>query len=429
MSLLRLGWLLARRQRELGMITALAVLALTVATGALLTVLGGLQAFTARAGGDPDDLYMVLAQVATIILVVPVMTLGGAAARLAISRRNARLAALRLAGATTRQIGTLTLVEAAAQALAGALLGTVLYEIALPGVALLNFQGRSFDWAELQLGPLALLGAVAAIVIIATGSAAISLAGVAVSPLGVANRVSPKALSALRLALAIGAFAVWAVASGLQDVTVIMVSFAICLGVLGVVGPFVLWCVGKIGARLARTAPQLLATRRLSDDPRGAWRAVGGVALATFIAGIACIAPSLPQDTESYPTINTDIFTGACVTLIISVLLAATSTGVNQATRALDQAPSFRLLHLAGTEPAVLRRARLTETALPLGWAVGTAAVAALLLIAPLGMETLTGNWYGPTLFLGAVIGSVTLMLGAVRLTEPLVDSAVAAPN
>jgi len=76
-----------RRSDSTGPLLVLPPIAFAFATGALLTVLGGLSAFAHRPGPD-SEVYLIFAQTATVLLVVPVITLGGAAARLSVSRRN-----------------------------------------------------------------------------------------------------------------------------------------------------------------------------------------------------------------------------------------------------------------------------------------------------------------------------------------------------
>ena len=200
----------------------LAVVSFAVATAALLVCVAGLHAFEARNPLPPGgleghlsdeaalgNLYVTLAWIATTCMVIPILTLGGVAARLAIARRDQRLAALRLAGATSGQVTLMTLAEAAAQAVVGALTGVVLYLAVLPLVARLSFQGRPFELRELVLPLWQTLAVVAAVVVVAVVSGASSLARVAISPLGVAARTSPKRLSVLRLLVALAAGAAW----------------------------------------------------------------------------------------------------------------------------------------------------------------------------------------------------------------------------
>ncbi|WP_410959848.1 hypothetical protein, partial [Salmonella sp. SAL4356] len=62
----------------------------------------------AGAHDGESDIYLLLTRFATALLVVPLVILGAAAARLGVSRRLARLAAMRLVGATPGQVVTLT---------------------------------------------------------------------------------------------------------------------------------------------------------------------------------------------------------------------------------------------------------------------------------------------------------------------------------
>lgn len=422
---LRLWWRLLRRQDSARLTIMLALIAFATATGALLTVLGGLGAFSSRPG---NPFYVTLAQVATVILIIPVFTLGGAAARLSISRRDERLAALRLAGATSGQVGVIAIADAVTQALVGAIAGIGLYLVALPGVAMINFQGRPFSWSELWVGPAVLIAAVAAVVLLAAVSAAVSLAKIVVSPLGVARRSSPARVTSIRVVIGVVVLMAWfpatkLIGSGIQ-LTVIMVVFALCFAVLNLIGPVILGLIGKFSAGRAKTVPQLLAARRLIDDPRSAWRSVAGVTLATFVAGILSVAPGVSaagSGSDDLGFLPVDLMTGAIVTLVIAALLAAVSSGVNQAARIYDQREQYRMLHLAGTDISVLERARLRETWLPLIASVLIAAVVAVLMVAPFGLALITLSQLGPIMFVGGIVVSVGMVMAAVRLSQPLV--------
>lgn len=430
MIALRLWWLLLRRQSEQRLVIMLALIAFAVATGSLLTVLGGLGAFTVRNGG----LYALLAQIATIIVIIPVITLGGSAARLAISRRDDRLAALRLAGATTGQVGMIAVVDAAAQAFVGALLGVFLYLLALPGVAMINFQGRPFRWSELWVGPGVLALTIIGVVLLATISAILTLARIAISPLGVAQRSSPKTVSTIRVVIAVIILIAWVpvtklIGSG-PGLIAAMIVFGLCFAVLNLIGPFVLGLIGRISLKRANTVPKLLAARRLTDDPRAAWRPVAGVTLATFVAGVLSIVPALataaqPSDpAEAY--LPDDLLTGSLVTLVIAALLAAVSVGVNQAARVYDTSDQYRMLHLIGTDVGVLKQSRMRETGLPLIASVAIAAIISLIMVAPFGIILIGAAPGGIALFLGGIAVSLAMVLGAVRLSQPLVDRVLA---
>jgi hypothetical protein len=213
--------------------------------------------------------------------------------------------------------------------------------------------------------------------------------------------------------------------SGAQ-LTVIMIVFGCCFGVLNLLGPFVLGLIGRLSARRARTVPALLAARRLIDDPRSAWRAVAGVTLATFVAGVLSIAPALAAadaggDQGDLAHLPVDLMTGATVTLVIAALLAAVSCGVNQAARVYDQREQYRMLHLAGTDLTVLEDARLRETWLPLVTSVGIAGVVSLIMVAPFGLGLVTASPLGPVMLFGGIAVALAMVMGAVRISQPLV--------
>src|SRR5690606_16722980 len=123
-AVLRLTWHAPWRRADgdggARLLTLLAVLAFAVTTTFGLSVVGGLRAFERRAANPTSNFmaeqagaYVVLAWIAVVLLVVPLLSLGGAAARLGVSRRNARLATLRLLGATPREVVGLTVAETA----------------------------------------------------------------------------------------------------------------------------------------------------------------------------------------------------------------------------------------------------------------------------------------------------------------------------
>lgn len=426
MITLGLWWRLTRRQESQRLVLGLALIAFGVTTGVLLTVLGGLRAFQRRAA---EPLYPLLAEVATVILVVPVITLGGAAARLAISRRDERLAALRLAGATSAQVGLMAVTDAIFQALLGSLLGIGLYLLALPGIALIQFQGRTFAWSELWVGTPIMVLAVGGVVGLAALSAIFSLGRLAISPLGIAGRTTPRRLHWLRLVIAVVVLACWTPVfrqlDSARELTGVLIVFGVCFGVLNLLGPLVLGLVGRIAARRARNVQQLLAARRLIEDPKSAWRTVAGVTMATFVSGILSVVPALASGsgTASDATLGQDIMTGSVLTLVIAALLAAVSSGVTQAARLLDQREQYALLHLAGTDLRILRAARWHETALPAVASVAIAAVTSMIIVAPIGIASLWSHPAGIALFFGGVVVSLALVLAAVGLSQPLVAS------
>lgn len=237
---------------------------------------------------SPAALYVGLGRVAAVLVVVPLLVLGGAAARLSVTRRDQRLAILRLLGATPHQVVALTAVEAVATATAGTVLGTACYAVLLPpAAALVTIGGGSFLTSQLWLG-WPLLGAVAIAAPALVGlSAVVGLRQLIISPLGVAHRHQPAALKLVRLLIFAAVLLGYTTVVTGADVslTSVLVVLGAAFLALTIIGPWVLGILGRIVAARAKTIVMLLAGRRLIDDPRSAWRVVGGITLAAFVAG------------------------------------------------------------------------------------------------------------------------------------------------
>jgi hypothetical protein len=408
------------------------LVAFAVTTAALLVCAGGLLAFQMRADttdAKGADYYVMLATIACAVMVVPVLTLGGVAARLAASRRDQRLATLRLSGATSAQVVVLTLAETAVQALIGGLLGVVLYAAVLPALARLDFQGRPFTAAELWVGPPVAVLVIGGVALLAVLSGLVGLTRVVIGPLGVTERVSPPRLRRWRAALVGLAVVEWLVVAGLRHDLAVGVVLTVLVGVVAtvnVVGPYLVMLLGFLVARASRRFSTLLAARRLVDDPRSTWRAVSAIGLGILVAGLSTMVASTGDagGPDGYEHLGQDLVTGASLTLIIIAVVSATSTGVVQAARVLDQRSQYRALTLAGAEERVLHGARTREVALPLLVTVALAGGMTLALLAPfsavIGPELLA--W-----FAGGVAVAVALMIASVVVSRPLVRSVSAA--
>lgn len=73
-----------------------------------------------------------LSSIALALLVLPLASLAGAAARLLARRRDERLSSLRLIGASTATLTGLAVVEATVLAAVGALVGVVGWAMLMP---------------------------------------------------------------------------------------------------------------------------------------------------------------------------------------------------------------------------------------------------------------------------------------------------------
>ncbi|GLZ13545.1 hypothetical protein Acsp04_37800 [Actinomadura sp. NBRC 104425] len=241
------------------------------------------------------QVYQMLAAVASVLMVVPLLVFGGAAARLTVARRDQRLAALRLVGATPGQVVAITVAEAVLTAVAGAVAGALLYAASVPALARITIGGGRWFAGDLWPDALWSAGILGAVPVLVGISAVVGLRRVVVSPLGVARRQTPPALRAVRGLLLVAVLAGFGAVGGSltgmgrAGLVVLLVFVALAFLAINLVGPWVVALIGRLTVATARRPARLLAGRRLVDDPRAAWRTVAGVALTGFVAGFLCL--------------------------------------------------------------------------------------------------------------------------------------------
>ena len=438
-ALLASAPLLLRRRGALADI--LPVIAFAAATAITATVLGGAAAFVGRI--PPDDVAMtgeasvmpflaICALIASVLLVPSAVGLGGSAARLSLARREQDLAAMRLVGGTSGQVGSVAVLDVAAQSLLGAVVGLCAHAAVTPALTRLDFGIAPFTVGDLLLPVWTYPVLVVALVLIAAGSAAVSLAGVVLSPLGVARDSRVVRLSVLRVVLwavlivgfvafmNVGGMLLGEAGTGVMIAIMVLFIAAIVAGI-NVVGPFIVWITALA---LAKTAPMpslLVGARRLAGDPRAGWRAVSGITFALVIAGFLTMMATLGEATNPEEAMMfTAMTTGGLLTLGIAAVLAAVSTGVSQTARVIDQAPRLRSQHIAGAEVGQLHRARLAEIAVPVALSSLIATGTALLVLTTF----LGGAPSDPMMavqYLASVLGAYALVIAAVLVGSPLV--------
>ncbi|PRI12298.1 FtsX-like permease family protein [Leucobacter massiliensis] len=443
----RVLWLLSRPAAQGRTALLLPVIAYAAVTALLGIVLGGAQRFWGYTD-ELGDLYRVLAAIALALLVVPLVTLAGAAARLSVRRRDERLSTLRLLGATGRQVSAMTVIESAAVALCGALLGLALAYAASPLIGLIHFRGEALgtSGAALHAGVAAAL--VAGVTSLAAVSAVVSLRRVVISPLGVALKHGAPRLSWLRALIA-----VLVIAAALGLLTSINPAllgavgpalffgglFAAVLAVLGLVGPWLIGVLARGRARRAQTPRALLSARMILEDPRAAWRQVSGVAMASFMAvfagsGMALLgamdasAPAADAD-PAVLHLPADIRTGILITVVGAFLTVAASVGVGQAAALLDRRDVIRSLDMLGAPLAAQDEARRSAVMLPLLLAaLGSAGVAAALVLPLLGIALIVAPVSLAVVFSSLAAGILLVRLGIATTRPLLARLASAAP-
>jgi hypothetical protein len=234
-------------------------------------------------------LILVLAVVGAL---VPVAVFVATATRLAATRREQRLAALRLIGATPAQVARLAVVEALLYTGIGAPAGILVFALTRPLVAQIPLDGGTW-WPETIAPPLA--QALALMVLVQVVGALAALAGMrrlSLSPLGVQRHVTPPRPSALRLVPSFAGVVTLLVSLNIfrnssgevGPLAVVGASFAAIIIGIAFAGPWLTALVGRVLGRIARGPSALLAGRRLADDPRGSFGSIAGVIMAVFVA-------------------------------------------------------------------------------------------------------------------------------------------------
>src|SRR5262245_44190445 len=151
-----------------------------------------------QTGINANGLDLVLSVVACALL-FPLLMFIGTATRLAATRREQRFAAMRLVGATPRQISVIATVESTVAAVAGVAVGFALFFALRDPVAGIPFTGAPFYPSDLSLNVADVLGVALGVPIAAALAARIALRRVRISPLGVTRRVTPRPPRAYRV--------------------------------------------------------------------------------------------------------------------------------------------------------------------------------------------------------------------------------------
>ncbi|WP_043472630.1 ABC transporter permease [Kitasatospora sp. MBT66] len=235
-----------------------------------------------------DAMTLILSVVAGALL-FPVVIFIGTATRLSAATREQRYAAMRLVGATPRQITLIAAAESTVAAVAGTVLGFGLFLLLRPLVADVPFTGDRFFQDDLVLTVPQGLAVLVGVPVAAAVAARLALRRVTVSPLGVSRRTTPKPPSAWRAAPLVAGLAELAWFVGRRPDTTngqtaaYLTGFLVVMLGLVIAGPWLTMAVARlVAARTSRPAT-LIAVRRLADDPKAGFRSVAGLILALFV--------------------------------------------------------------------------------------------------------------------------------------------------
>ncbi|MFJ2890832.1 ABC transporter permease [Streptomyces sp. NPDC087305] len=392
---LRLAWLLTRgSDRREWWRVGLTAFGAALATGIGLAVVAllSLDGFYSVSFGSglfdsPSDRRNV--SLALGLLLIPVLGFLGQCARIGAVHRDRRLAALRLAGAGPWQVRRIAALESGLACLAGAVVAT-----AAVAVPLLPY---ATAWAGVVVVAVPALGAVVS---------AVALRRVVADPLGRVRRVRPvrgpsrlsgtatRLLAVTLAALALTPVFGSPVSFGLGPVTVLVLAVLVSL--------IAIWLSGASSRQLGEgfaagtSRPALLiAAERLREDPWSTARTHAALLLVTVVgSGFAGVRQILLADlTErrrtghlatrmAYYTTGIDLTAAA---ILVALALALTALAVSTAESLAVRRRGLAAQAAAGVPHAVLARALLLETALPLFPAIAVAGLGG----------TAISFWYG----------------------------------
>jgi hypothetical protein len=256
----------------------------------------GLAYMPANAGIEKSSIDLILSVVALAML-APVLIFIATATRLSAARREQRFAAMRLVGATGRQVSLLAATESTAAAVLGVAAGFGIFFLLRAPVAGIPFLGEPFFPADMSLSLPDILAVAIGVPVAAAVAARLALRRVRISPLGVARRATPKPPRAWRVVpllaglAELGFFVVHGTpASPGGEVWALLPGFLLIIVGLVIAGPWLTMAAARVLARRTSHPGALIAARRLADDPRAAFRAVSGLVLALFVTTVAVVS-------------------------------------------------------------------------------------------------------------------------------------------
>ncbi|WP_371660002.1 FtsX-like permease family protein [Streptomyces sp. NBC_00280] len=327
-----------------------------------------------------------------VLLLVPVLGFLGQCARVGAVHRDRRLAALRLAGAGAAQVRRIAALESGLACLLGSALATLFCVLFLLGEW---HQPPALVWFGIAL-------VAAAVPVLGALVSVLALRRVVASPLGRVRRVPPREgrgpgmpvpIAALGL-LFVGLLLAPDTFGGYETAPTLVFAVVIATGVgaLWLTGATARFTGRILAARTADPAT-LIAAERLRDDPWAAARTHAAVLLVAvvgtgFVGVREVLLTSLRDRGEtmlaspmSFYTTGVDL-TGAAV--LVALVITLCGLGVGTAESVATRRRGLAAQAAAGVPRAVLGRALLLETALPLAPAMLLAGAGGLLI----------GDWF-----------------------------------
>lgn len=343
--------------------------------------------------------------IALLLLCVPLMIFMGLCTRVGAPARDRRLAMFRMAGATPAEATRIAAFETGLSALLGALAGTVAFfvgRLLLDGTSVGRFTLTMADGStrtetgaarllptDVHLPIPIIMGVIAAVAFGSTIASVVALRKVRISPFGVTRKAPvnpPTKTAAVLFLLGAGGLIVLGVVSrgwtGQLPVIVLVALTLFSMCVIGLLMGSASLSVG-VGRFLApRTSRPdiLIASRRMIDAPFTASRAAASVLLAVLIGGaILGTRANFLASQDRADTFYADTFDLLNVVLVAAIVLSAANLLITTSEAIVERRRTLAALAASGTPRAVLARAAIMESLVPLVPAVILASAAGVL--------------------------------------------------
>ncbi|WP_278756617.1 FtsX-like permease family protein, partial [Corynebacterium stationis] len=415
-----------RTRTGTGLVTLVAIISLTVSSTIAYLVAGGTWMFYQRSlrpqdfhvvqetlANGPDDpimsTWVIMALFACAFLVPTIVSLTAQAAVLGASGREKRLATLRLIGLSSGDITRMTMLETAAQAAIGIVLGGFISVLLVPIFSNMKFQDVYISASELFLPWWGYLTVAVVVFVLAITASVVGMQRVRVEPLGVSRKEMPPALK-YRSAILFVIFTVFtlimvdrtSMSSGIAAMAIVAAVVSINVMLINWVAPFLLQVFYRMVSIMPGTS-HFVASQRIAADAKTTWRRSASMAFFGVIAGYLVISPvgadgltAMMSEEPGIFMMFRDLAMGGVLTLVFGFILSAMSVFLGLASQIFEQAHLSRSLHLMGVQRNFYFRTQVFET------------------LGPVVIVSLIGFTFG------VMLGSVMLSSGIADVNFPM---------
>ena len=385
-----------RTRTGTGLVTLVAIISLTVSSTIAYLVAGGTWMFYQRSlrpqdfhvvqetlANGPDDpimsTWVIMALFACAFLVPTIVSLTAQAAVLGASGREKRLATLRLIGLSSGDITRMTMLETAAPAAIGLVLGGFISVLLVPIFSNMKFQDVYISASELILPWWGYLTVAVVVFVLAITASVVGMQRVRVEPLGVSRKEMPPALK-YRSAILFVVFTVFtlimvdrtSMSSGIAAMAIVAAVVSINVMLINWVAPFLLQVFYRMVSIMPGTS-HFVASQRIAADAKTTWRRSASMAFFGVIAGYLVISPvgadgltAMMSEEPGVLMMFRDLATGGILTLVFGFILSAMSVFLGLASQIFEQAHLTRSLHLMGVSRSFYFRTQVFETLGPI---------------------------------------------------------------